>query len=112
MIYDTFKTRETLIRALKASDNNAWVEFYEMYAPVIVNFARKRGCSKELAEDVLQETTMILMHYLKNFEYDKNKGRFKSLIFKITDSKIVDAFRRSGKISRLENSELFNKTSA
>ncbi len=112
MGYSTFKTRETLIRALKTDDDKAWSDFYELYAPIIVNFARKRGCSKELAEDVLQETTMVLMRYLKNFEYDKRKGRFKSLLFKITDSKIIDAFRRSGKISRLENSELFNKMSA
>lgn len=109
MDYNTFKTRETLIRALKTDDDRAWADFYELYAPIIVNFARKRGCSKELAEDVLQETTMVLMRYLKNFEYDRNKGRFKSLLFKITDSKIIDAFRRCGKISKLEKSELLSK---
>lgn len=111
MVYDTLKTRESLICALKTDDEKAWADFYELYAPVIVNFARKRGCSKELAEDVLQETTMVLMRYLKNFVYDKNRGRFKSLLFKITDSKIVDAYRRCGKISKLENSELFKKMS-
>ncbi|MFA6567526.1 MAG: sigma-70 family RNA polymerase sigma factor [Victivallales bacterium] len=112
MGYNTFKTSETLIRTLKTGDDKAWAVFYESYAQIIISFARKRGCSKELAEDVLQETTMVLMRYLKNFEYDRNKGRFKSLLFKITDSKIVDAFRRCGKISKLESSELFNKTSA
>jgi RNA polymerase sigma-70 factor (ECF subfamily) len=112
MSYDTFKTRETLIRALKTDDDKAWSDFYELYAPIIVNFARKRGCSKELAEDVLQETTMVLMRDRKSFEYDKTKGRFKSLLFKITDSKIIDAYRRAGKISKLENSEFFNKMAA
>jgi RNA polymerase sigma factor (sigma-70 family) len=111
MSYNTFKTSETLIRALKTDDDKAWVVFYESYAPIIVNFAKKRGCSKELAEDVLQETTMVLMRYLKNFEYDRNKGRFKSLLFKITDSKIIDAFRRCGKISKLENAGFFNTAS-
>lgn len=112
MDYNTLKTRETLIRALKTDDDRAWADFYELYAPVIVNFARKRGCSKELAEDVLQETTMVLMRYMKNFEYDKSRGRFKSLLFKITDSKIIDAFRRCGKISKLQKSEFFGKASA
>jgi RNA polymerase sigma factor (sigma-70 family) len=111
MSYNTLKTRETLISALKTDDDRAWSDFYELYAPIIVNFARKRGCSRELAEDVLQETTMVLMRYLKNFEYDKKRGRFKSLLFKITDSKIIDAFRRSGKISKLEKSEIFRTTS-
>ncbi len=110
--YDILKTRETLICALRKDDDRAWAEFYELYAPVIINFARKRGCTKELAEDVLQETTMVLMRYLKNFEYDRKKGRFKSLLFKITESKVIDAFRRAGKVSRLRNSELFAKASA
>ena len=35
---------------------------------------------------------MVLMRYLKNFEYDRKKGRFKSLLFKITESKVIDAF--------------------
>jgi RNA polymerase sigma-70 factor (ECF subfamily) len=111
MGYDNFDTRKTLIRALKTDNDKAWMDFYELYAPIIINFARKKGCSKELSEDVLQETTMVLMRYLKNFEYDKNKGKFKSLLFKITDSKIVDAFRRCGKISKLENSEFFKRMS-
>ncbi|HCE44499.1 MAG TPA: hypothetical protein DET40_13210 [Lentisphaeria bacterium] len=110
--YDILKTRETLICALKKDDDKAWAVFYELYAPVIINFARKRGCSKELAEDVLQETTMVLMRYIKGFEYDRKKGRFKSLLFKITESKVIDAFRRAGKITRLRNSELFGKASA
>jgi RNA polymerase sigma factor (sigma-70 family) len=112
MGYNTFKTSETLIRTLKTGDDKAWAVFYESYAQIIISFARKRGCSKELAEDVLQETTMVLMRYLKNFEYDRNKGRFKSLLFKITDSKIIDAFRRCGKISKLGNSKLFKEASA
>ncbi|HBC86037.1 MAG TPA: hypothetical protein DCZ94_03695 [Lentisphaeria bacterium] len=110
--YDIVKTRETLIMALKQDDEKAWAVFYELYAPVIINFARKRGCPKELAEDVLQETTMVLMRYLKNFQYDRKKGRFKSLLFKITESKVIDAFRRAGKISRLRNSELFSKATS
>ena len=112
MNYNSLETKKKLIRALKTNDDKAWIEFYELYAPVIVNFARKRGCSKELSEDVLQETTMVLMRYLKTFEYDRNKGRFKSLLFKIADSKIIDAFRRCGKISKLENSQLFKEQSA
>ncbi len=110
--YDILKTRETLILGLKQDDEKAWAVFYELYAPVIINFARKRGCSKELAEDVLQETTMVLMRYLKNFQYDRKKGRFKSLLFKVTESKVIDAFRRAGKISRLRNSELFTKAAS
>ncbi len=96
-----------MIRALKSDDEGAWTDFYDRYAALILSFALKRGCSKELAEDVLQECVMSLMKHLKNFDYDKKKGGFKSLLFKITESKIVDAYRREGKLSKLKDSEIF-----
>lgn len=110
--YEPIATRETLIKALKSDDEGAWTHFYDRYAGLILNFALKRGCSKELAEDVLQETVMALIKHLKNFEYNREKGRFKSLLFKITESKIVDAFRRNGKLSMLKDSEIFIKNLA
>lgn len=110
--YEPLLTRETLIRALKSDDEGAWTDFYDRYASLILNFALKRGCTKELAEDVLQETVMTLMKYIKKFEYDREKGSFKSMLFKITESKVIDAFRREGKLLKLKDSELFIKDMA
>ncbi len=105
--YDELRTRETLIISLKEEDEKAWSVFYDTYAMLILNFAKKRGCSQELAEDVLQETVMSLNRYIKNFRYDRKKGKFKSLLFKITESKVIDAFRRAGKQTKLKHSEEF-----
>ena len=107
--YEPLVTRETLIKAMKLDDENAWSDFYDRYASLILNFALKRGASRELAEDVLQETAMTLMKYIKTFNYDKGKGSFKSLLFKITESKVIDSFRREGRLTKLKSSELFKQ---
>jgi RNA polymerase sigma-70 factor (ECF subfamily) len=89
------RTSVTFINALKAYDSNSWNYFYDHYAPLIVNFAKKRGCSDDRADDVLQETIIALYRYLPRFKYEQQRGRFRSFLFKITESKIVDLFRKN-----------------
>lgn len=93
--FDTLATSATFIGMLKNENELSWSVFYRNYSKLILNFALKRGCSRELAEDVLQETVMSLFRYLRGFDYDKKKGKFRSLLFKITESKVVDAFRKN-----------------
>jgi RNA polymerase sigma-70 factor (ECF subfamily) len=88
-------TRPTFIQLLKQAGEDDWSRFYDRYAPLILAFARKRGCSDNVAEDVLQETIMALYRVLPDFNYDGNRGRFRSFLFRIAESKIVDAFRRT-----------------
>jgi len=88
-------THPTLIRGLQASKEIAWNQFYDTYASMIVNFACKRGCSSTQAEDVLQETVLSVMKVLPKFDLHNKKGKFRSLLFKITESKIIDAYRRN-----------------
>ncbi len=92
---DTQKTSQSFIQRLQAFDEDSWTHFYDKYAPVILNFAKKRGCSGELAEDVLQETVISLFKHLPKFNYMQEKGRFRSYLFRIVESKIVDAYRRT-----------------
>lgn len=103
-------TCKIFVANLKELNDDVWSEFYDNYSELILNFAKKRGCSHELAQDVLQETVMALFRYLPKFKYDKNKGKFRSLLFKITESKIVDAFRRNNQMNHLRNSEDFNNS--
>ncbi len=107
--YDDQPTRMTFIARLKDEAENAWDQFYDEYASMILSFARKCGCSDALAEDVLQETVMSLLRVMPEFEYNPEKGGFRSLLFKISESKVIDAFRRTGKTVLIDNHELFEK---
>jgi RNA polymerase sigma-70 factor (ECF subfamily) len=106
---DNLRTSATFIGLLKEESDLGWAIFYERYSKLIVNFAIKRGCSKELAEDVLQETMMALLRFLPNFDYDREKGKFRSLLFKIAESKTIDAFRRTREITILDGVDIFGR---
>ncbi|OGV34966.1 MAG: hypothetical protein A2020_13385 [Lentisphaerae bacterium GWF2_45_14] len=108
--FDTLETSATFIGMLKNENELSWSVFYRNYAKLILNFALKRGCSRELAEDVLQETVMALFRYLRGFDYDKKKGKFRSLLFKITESKVVDAFRKNKISTVFDEKQLANKS--
>ena len=102
-------TDPSLIAELKAGNSESWNRFYDTYSRIIVNFAQKHGCDTMQAEDVLQETVMALLRTIPNFDFNPAKGKFRSLLFKITESKVIDAFRRNKRNIPAEDPEVFAK---
>ena len=82
-------TSITLVEKLKHNnDNEAWNRFYELYAPLIVGFACQRGCSETTAKDILQETMCQLLQYVQRFDYNPQRGQFRSYLLRIVMSRI------------------------
>ena len=53
------ETRSSLIHRLKATINGeSWVEFFNAYADLIYNVARRSGLSEADSQDVVQETVL------------------------------------------------------
>lgn len=95
---DVKKTRMTLIQRLKDKDDeSAWAEFYQFYWDLITGWARKYGCSPSLAQDIFQETMVCLLRGMSDFEYDPEKGRFRSYLKTIVLCRARDAFRRESR---------------
>jgi RNA polymerase sigma-70 factor, ECF subfamily len=91
-------TQESLLLKLQdIEDVRAWDRFYELYGNFIFNFARKRGCHDQLAQDVVQETLITLSRMMPEFNYDPDKGRFRGFLLTVVKSRIVDAWRREQK---------------
>jgi RNA polymerase sigma-70 factor (ECF subfamily) len=89
-------TNETLLERLRhAEAHDAWKEFYDLYWGVILRYARKVGLNEHQAEDVLQETMMVLMRQLPEFRYDRGKGRFRNFLLTIVHRKAVAVLRRA-----------------
>ena len=83
------RTRVTMIGRLKETGNNtAWVEFIDLYGPLILRFCQSR-LGPEDAEEVAQIVLLRLFRSLPNFEYSKEKGRFGGWIGKITQREII-----------------------
>jgi RNA polymerase sigma factor (sigma-70 family) len=86
-------------------DAQAWDQFYQYYRTFVLNFARNRGCSAQMAQDVLQESLITLTKVMPNFRYDRVKGRYRTYLLTIVSSRIVDAFRRERKYQEFRNSD-------
>lgn len=88
-------THESLLLRLQdVRDAQAWDQFHGYYRTFILNFAGNRGCSQQMAQDVLQETMITLTRVMPNFSYNPLRGRFRTFLLTIVTSRIVDAFRR------------------
>ena len=83
------RTSPVLINRLKnIADEEAWNQFYDIYSPLILAFARQKGCSESLSQDVLQETMCQLLQYLVKFDYNPEKGKFRSYLLQVASSRI------------------------
>jgi len=102
-------TSATFVGRLSKVEGDSWDEFYSLYAPMIIAFAKKQGCPDVMAEDVLQETIVALYRILPTFDYDRSKGRFRSFLFRVTSSKVIDAYRRGKALVSIDDSELIDK---
>jgi len=105
-VADPLETRPTLLeRARDLQDQAAWEELCRAYLPLIHGYARQRGCSEAMAADVVQETLLTLARKLPEFEYDRDKGQFRSYLLTIVTNHIRTAFRRERRYVELDSGE-------
>ena len=90
-------TRVSLLNALARADNAAWEKFFFLYGGAVRTFAARQGLDAAAADDVLQETALVLMRKLPDFQYDSAKGRFRNYLLTIVHRKVLDAHRRAGR---------------
>jgi len=104
-------TSDSLLHRLKVENaHDAWREFYHHYWGAILRYARKLGLDETQAQDVLQETMVVLMRLLPEFAYDRNKGKFRNFLLTIVHRKSLGVLRRARKerdshVPWVENSE-------
>lgn len=92
---DLIPTRESLLIRLKDfNDDKSWREFFDTYWKLIFCVARKAGFTEAAAQDIVQETFVVISRHMPEFRYNPGVGSFKSWLLQITRSRIIDAFRR------------------
>jgi len=76
---DPLLTRQTLlIRLRDSADHASWAEFSEIYTPLIYGYCLKREIRHADASDIVQEVMRSVSLAMKRFQYDPEKGAFKS----------------------------------
>lgn len=90
------ETTDTLLKGLAEGNENRWARFYHDYAPWIEKILIKRGISRQLAEEAIQDTLVDLVKIMPTYKYDKARnGAFHSLLFKIAQNKAIDRLRKA-----------------
>ena len=90
-----FRTNLSLIRSVRdRSDVESWRRFHEFYAPLLMRYLRRLGLEEDRANDLVQDVFVRLLQALPTFELDNKRGRFRSYLWKLTYSALVDQARR------------------
>ena len=82
-----------LMRVRDVSDQQAWNEFVECYAPKIFLWCRRFHLQESDASDVTQEVLVKLVSAMKSFVYDPARGSFRGWLKTITTNAVRDLGR-------------------
>jgi RNA polymerase sigma factor (sigma-70 family) len=100
---DTLKTQPTLLSRVRRGDEEGWTRFYAMYENFIYSCGRAAGLTPEESRDLVQETMITVQHYITHFVPDPHRGKFRTWLRTIVQSRIADQFRKK-KSNPLEKS--------
>lgn len=92
------KGRRPSISALKDGEPDAWVWFFEEFSGQIAGYARRMGVSDP--EDVTGTVLETVARIMDNFS--GTHSQFRSWVFSIAHSRIVDDLRRSSRRPQVE----------
>ncbi len=88
-------TRSSLVRRLKDLDDDAsWRLFDAMYRQMLHGFARQAGLDEAAAEEVVQETMIVVAKTMPQFKYQPERCSFKGWLLQLTRKRIADHLRK------------------
>jgi RNA polymerase sigma-70 factor, ECF subfamily len=78
-----------LERVRNVGDGRSWSEFYAIYRPLIFGYLRKLGVGEHDAEELTLEVFERLMVILPKFKLDRQKGRFRAYLWRLTYNELL-----------------------
>lgn len=97
-----------LLRLRDAGNAEAWQQFVEVYTPLIHGFCRQHGLQDADAADVSLDVMQAVAQAIGRFDYDPQRGRFRSWLLTITRNKLAShvARRKSESQRRVETAAI------
>ncbi|MCA9088914.1 MAG: sigma-70 family RNA polymerase sigma factor [Planctomycetaceae bacterium] len=83
-----------LIRLRDPADGVGWEEFASVYYPFLYEVALRAGIPQDDAKDVIQDLFLVLLKVLPNFEYEAERGKFRSWLKRVVRNRVIDWYRR------------------
>jgi len=80
-----------LLRVRDPGDKAGWREFDDIYRPLLIRYALRRGADSAMAEDVAQECLLAVSRQIARFE---RRRSFRAYLRAMVDHKLCDALSR------------------
>lgn len=90
-------TRSSLIVRLRdPRDQKAWLDFAEIYRPLIYDLARQRGLQEADAFDLVQEVFRAVARAIDRYDSDAKRGPFRGGLLRITSNLVMNLLAAQG----------------
>ena len=99
-----------LIRVRDARDGPTWLQFVQIYSPLVYRYARRRGLQDSDAADVTQDVLQTVARTIGRFDYDRQKGTFRSWLMSVARTRLCDFVDRRGRQVSGSGDTRFQKT--
>lgn len=83
-----------LIRVRDKNNSDAWVEFFELYSPMLYSFARERGLGHEDADDIRASCYETIVTRIGEFNYSKENTGFRAWLRTMVTRRVIDLVRK------------------
>ncbi|WP_166826106.1 RNA polymerase sigma factor [Thalassoroseus pseudoceratinae] len=96
-------TRESLLLRLKQTNaesvcnQEAWVQFVELYGPIVYSRCLRAGLQSVDSQGVTQDVFFRVYKAIGRFDYDRTRGRFRDWLYRITQNEICRFITRGRK---------------
>lgn len=84
-----------LVRIRSADDCEAWLEFVDLYTPVIFRTARCLGLQPADADDVVQQVLISVARSLQQRPHDPQRAKFRTWLGRVTRNATINALTRA-----------------
>jgi RNA polymerase sigma factor (sigma-70 family) len=86
-----------LLRIRDPQDGEAWSTFVTVYSPLVQRYCVRKGLQSADAADIMQNVMNRVTKSIKTFEYDPERGRFRSWLGTLTAREIATHLRRDAR---------------
>src|SRR5436853_140093 len=88
-------TRQSLLQRLKRwDDQDSWRDFFNQYWRLLYSTAIKAGLNDCEAQDIVQDTIILVSKKMEGFRYDPAVDSFKGWLLYLTRKRIAMEYRR------------------
>lgn len=78
-----------MVRLRDSADNEAWVEFTQLYEPLLMRLMTRNGLQESDARDVCQQTLQAVARDIHQWKPDGRDGSFRRWLFRVAKNRVL-----------------------